>query len=130
MKRMKLLQQLQQIALQQLKRGLFWLRQSIEESQEAAAAASAAAAAAAAAAGPSSAADVPCFEGGGGGTAAEAAAAAAEAAAEAAANRVAAVIIAIEMTAHRRRSQVFGDPLLSHWLRETETPERHHGILM
>ncbi|CDI84530.1 hypothetical protein EPH_0012460 [Eimeria praecox] len=43
--------------------------------------------------------------------------------------RVAAVIEAIEITVHKRRSQVLPDPMLSAWLREVHTQNIHYGIV-
>ncbi|CDI75758.1 hypothetical protein, conserved [Eimeria praecox] len=110
--RIKNLAQLQDVALSQLNAGLFWLKNLLKSCKKASDGANAAAAA-----------------GEGAAAAAQGTAAAAVPPKATTDARVAAVVRAIEVTAHRRREQVLVDPLLSHWLRQIHAGDLHYGIV-
>ncbi|CDI86662.1 hypothetical protein, conserved [Eimeria praecox] len=112
---LKLLLQLQEVALGQLNAGLFWLRASLGSCKKANDDAGDVADAAAAVEGSAS-------TGEGAASTPEDAAAAADA-------RVAAVVEAVSLTAHTRKGQVLVDPLLSAWLRKVHTENPRHFLL-
>ncbi|CDI78563.1 hypothetical protein, conserved [Eimeria acervulina] len=102
----KQLLQLQEMALEQLNTGLFWLSVCVKDPTKAHDNARAAAATA------------------------HGCAVAAEGSATAADARVVAVVKSMEVTVSRRRAQVLGDPLLSGWLRELHTENIHYGLIV